>query len=332
MSGWGKLGQALAGVSDADRADIEARTVNALANRDANVARARLAMSKARADSRLGSRLTEIGIENGEAMADLERAGVNYNQLTSGMGNRQEQGFRENAVARAAAGDWAGGNAQMLGVASGPVALPSVQGGMLLGNRLVPGGGEVSVTPVGAAQIGADNARAQASLIRANRAPATSSSKSAAGSKLTEIEKLRLKSALAPITAKKEMVLEKMSQGGRAAEGAEAALKELEAAEQAVFERFEGGGPALGERLTPEEPDDGVPVVEPGFASAETWYQDPRTGKQHVAPAERSSRIRQVGGKPVVAVTSPTEAKAAWAKLAPGAGLQLPNGTIRWKE
>ena len=104
MSGWGKLGQALAGVSDADRADIEAKTVNALANRDANVARARLAMSKARADSRLGSRLTEIGIENGEAMADLERAGVNYNQLTSGMGNRQEQGFRENAVARAAAG------------------------------------------------------------------------------------------------------------------------------------------------------------------------------------------------------------------------------------
>jgi hypothetical protein len=332
MSGWSKLGQAIAGVSDADRADIEAKTINALANRDANVARARLAMSKARADSRLGDRFAEIGIESPEAMADLERAGVNYSTLTGGMKNRQEMGFRDAGVARAVAGDWGGANAQMLGVASGPVEIPKVSGGMLLGNRLLPGGGDVSVTPVGAAQINADNARAQASLIRANRVPTSSGGRASAGVKLTEIDKLRLKSALAPITAQKEMVLEKMSQGGRASVGAEDELKALEAAEQAVFDRFDGGGAALGERLVPLEPDDGVPVVEAGFATPETWYQDPDTGKQKMVPAARSARVQQVGGKPVVRVNSPTEAKAAWAKLAPGAGLQLPNGTIRWKE
>jgi hypothetical protein len=337
MSGWGKLGQALAGVSDADRADIEAKTINALANRDANVARARLAMSKARADSRLGDRFAEIGIDNAEAMADLERAGVNYNTLTGGMKNRQEMGFRDAGVARAVAGDWGGANAQMLGVASGPVEIPKVSGGMLLGNRLLPGGGDVSVTPVGAAQINADNARAQASLINANRPRASGGEgRGAAAPKLTEIDKLRLKSALAPITARKEMILERMSQGGRASVGAEEELKELEAAEQAVFDRFDGGGAALGERLVPMEPDDGVPVVEPGFATPETWYQDPSTGKQKMVPTPAAapawrSRIQKVNGKPVVTVNSPVEAKAAWAKLQPGDGLKLPNGTIKWK-
>lgn len=282
MSGWSKLGQALGGVSDADRADIQAKTMNALANRDANVARAQIAMSKARADGRLGARFGELGLENGEALADLERAGVNYNTLTNGIGNVQEQGFRRAAVDAATAGNWGAGNAQMLGVASGPVEIPKIDGGMLLSNRLVPGGGDVSVTPVGAAQIGADNARGQAALINANRPRASGGGgRSASAPKLSEIDKLRLKSALAPIAVKKQALLDRISQGGRASEGAEAELEVVLQAEQAVFNQFDGGGPVtLGDSIAPpstlEQPmsDETYYVAEDG-----TQVQVPRQGK-----------------------------------------------------
>lgn len=75
--------------------------------------------------------------------------------------------------------------------------------------------------------------------------------------------------------------------------------------------------------------DDGIPVVDNGrglgdVVAGETFYQAP-DGQQ------RNTRITQVEGRPVVSVSTPEEAKAAWAKLQPGAGLKLPNGTIRWK-
>ena len=47
-NGGAKLGEALAGTSGARRADIEAKTINALANRDQNVADARMKMERAR--------------------------------------------------------------------------------------------------------------------------------------------------------------------------------------------------------------------------------------------------------------------------------------------
>lgn len=50
------------------------------------------------------------------------------------------------------------------------------------------------------------------------------------------------------------------------------------------------------------------------------------------AGAKRSSRIEQIGGRPVVRVSSAAEAKAAWGALAPGGGLMFPNGTVRYKE
>ena len=48
-------------------------------------------------------------------------------------------------------------------------------------------------------------------------------------------------------------------------------------------------------------------------------------------PKLRSQRIQQINGKPVVSVSNPAEAKAAWNALNPGGGLMLPNGTIKWK-
>lgn len=331
MSGWSKIGSALAGVSDADRADIQAKTMNALAHRDANVARARQEMMKARAQSGLGARFGEMGLENPEALADVAISGVNYNTLTRGMGNRQEQGFRQAAVD---APDWESANRQLMGVANGPVALPSVQGGMLLSNRLVPGGGTAVVTPVGQAQIGADNARGQAAMIRAERGPASRASgggRAPAAVKISEVDRYKLKG-----------IQEKMKdatyalEAGRGADKAAAqdALALLAQQEAAILGKYEDSAPLSG-RLAPEPStlEEPLPALD-----GDTWYQDPETGEQRKVPATgapaaaRNARVSQVNGRPVVAVTSPTEAKAAWAKLAPGAGLQLPNGTIRWKE
>ena len=47
-NGWARLGEALAGVTPAKRADIEAKTVGALAQRDRSVAQARMEMEKAK--------------------------------------------------------------------------------------------------------------------------------------------------------------------------------------------------------------------------------------------------------------------------------------------
>ena len=332
MSGWSKLGSALAGVSDADRADIQAKTMNALAQRDANVARARQEMMKARAQSGLGARFGELGMEHPEALADVAISGVNYNTLTGGLGKQQEQDFRRAAVEAAVRGDYGGSNAQLLGVANGPVALPSVQGGMLLSNRLVPGGGTAVVTPVGQAQIGADNARGQAAMIRAERGPASRASgggRAPAAVKISEVDKYKLKS-----------IQEKMKdatyalEAGRGADkvAAQDALDALMTQEAAILGKYDDSAPLSG-RLAPEPStaEEPMPAMD-----GDTWYNDPQTGEQRkvpgAPPAARNARVTQVQGRPVVSVTSPTEAKAAWAKLAPGAGLKLPNGTIRWKE
>lgn len=332
MSGWSKLGSALAGVSDADRADIQAKTMNALAQRDANVARARQEMMKARAQSGLGARFGELGMEHPEALADVAISGINYNTLKGGLAKQQEQDFRRAAVDAATRGDYGASNAQLMGVANGPVALPSVQGGMLLPNRLIPGGGTATVTPVGQAKIGADNARAKATMIRAERGPASRASgggRAPAAVKISEADKYKLKG-----------IQEKMKnatyalEAGRGADkvAAQDALDLLTKQEAAILGKYEES-PSLGGRFeqepsTAEEP---LPALD-----GDTWYQDPQTGKQRKVPAQPESqawrsRIQKVNGKPVVTVNSPTEAKAAWAKLQPGDGLKLPNGTIKWK-
>ena len=333
MSGWSKLGSALAGVSDADRADIQAKTINALAQRDANVARARQEMMKSRAMSGLGSHFRDVGYANPEAMAGASIAGVNPNIVMGGLAKQQEQDFRRAAVDAATRGDYGASNAQLMGVANGPVALPSVQGGMLLSNRLVPGGGTAVVTPVGQAQIGADNARGQAAMIRAERGPASRASgggRAPAAVKISEVDKYKLKG-----------IQEKMKdatyalEAGRGADKAAAqdALALLAQQEAAILGKYEDSAPSLGGRFEQEPSTSEQPMPD-----GDTWYNDPQTGEQRKVPATgapaaaRNARVSQVNGRPVVSVTSPTEAKAAWAKLAKGAGLQLPNGTIRWKE
>lgn len=303
-NGWARLGEALAGVTPAKRADIEARTMGQLAQRDRSVAQARDAMAKSEALASLGSYFADL--DDPENLAGIARSGVNINTLYGGVGKRQEQGFRQAAVDAALGGDFGASNAHLMGVARGPVEIPKVSGNMLLSNRLIPGGGDVTVTPIGQSQIRANDARAQASIINANKPRAAGGGRSGAAPKMSEIDKLRLQSELKALEPQLQAALDEVArnQGATAGPGvrklaeAQARVAEIQAAQQAIFDKYEGGMAAPVEMdTTPNEPDDGIPVVDSGRSlgdvmTSDIQYQAPGGGQRTLPPDPAALRQR----------------------------------------
>ena len=305
-NGWARLGEALAGVTPAKRADIEARTMGQLAQRDRSVAQARDAMAKSEALASLGSYFADIGIENPEAAAGIGRSGINLNTLTSGMGKVQEQRFRQAARDAAVEGDHGRANNELWGIAPGPIEIPKVTGGMLLSNRLIPGGGDVTVTPIGQSQIRANDARAQASIINANKPRAAGGGRSGAAPKLSEIEKMRLQAELKALEPQLQAALDEVArnQGATAGPGvrkladAQARVEAIQAQQQAIFDKYEGRVEAPVEMdTTPNEPDDGIPVVDSGRSlgdvmTSDIQYQAPGGGQRTLPPDPAALRQR----------------------------------------
>lgn len=311
-NGWARLGEALAGVTPAKRADIEAKTMGALAQRDRSVAQARMEMEKAKHFSQdsLGQYFIDIGSDDpvaaARAQAGVALSGVNYNGLQSGLADRQKMGFRQGAVDSATAGDFGGANAQLFGVASGPVDIPKVSGNMLLSNRLIPGGGDVTVTPIGQSQIRANDARAQASIINANKPRAAGGGRSGAAPKMSEIEKMRLQAELKALEPQLQAALDEVArnQGATAGPGvrkladAQARVEAIQAQQQAIFDKYEGGMPEPVEvDTTPNEPDDGIPVVDSGRSlgdvmTSDIQYQAPGGGQRTLPPDPAALRQR----------------------------------------
>ena len=335
-NGWGALGEMLAGTSPARRQEIELKTIQALASRDRAMAGARMDIEKARHFNREALSRALLDPSNPENMATimLSGTGSDYSNTQMGLGRAQEQRFRRAARDAAVAGNQQLAVSEQFGLANAPVKIADIDGGMVL-NPYKEGGGNMSVTPVGQSQIGANNARAQASLITANRPRASGGGGSA---KLGEIPKMRMQAELAPINAQIAQTSEVMARNEPGMKGATPSIyaqaaermAKLQAAQDAVFSKYEGGGVSdalLPPPSTAEQPMEAEPVM-----SGPTWYNDPETGEQRMADQPRSSRIEQVNGKSVVSVGTAGEAKAAWAKLAKGAGLKFPNGTIRWKD
>lgn len=281
-NGWERLGDALAGTSGARRADIEAKTVNALANRDQNVADARMKMERARhaTQDSIGSYFLDLASDDPQkvarAKAGIALSGINYNTLEGGLARRQAQGFRQGAVDAAEAGDWALANARLSGVASGPVEIPKVSGNMLLSNRLIPGGGEMSVTPVGQSQIDADRARGEAALIHANRPTATGGGRAGAAPKLSEVQKMRLNAELAALKPRMEAALDEIARNQGATVGpgvrklaeAQEALRALQAEQDAIFTKYENAVGAPGASVgLPARPNEVNGVAVPAGSS-----------------------------------------------------------------
>jgi len=173
-NGWGDLGAALLGNGQG--------TTQAYQKGQENAARLGLLLANAQkaTDERMAAdnrqaKISAAGYapEQADLLANLFAGGIDPRQLSGYAGDVQEQGFRGNSVASALAGDWGGANANLMGVANGPVDLASVQGQNLINNRLLPGGGGISTTEQGQAGIGADKARAVASYASANSSNAS---------------------------------------------------------------------------------------------------------------------------------------------------------------
>ena len=261
-NGWAKLGEALAGVSPEKRAQIENQTINALATRDANIARTKQAIMKTRELEGLGNSFRDFGIDNPEAAANISRAGVNPRLITGAQGDLQEQRFRQQAVDAYGTGGAAAANQYRAGLGTSMIDVTDIKSGHAYNPTVAPTSQNIVITPVGQAAIGADNARGQAALIRANKPAASrSGGGSTAAPKLSDIDKLRLKSATAAIEVKREALLDRIAAGDSKAT---AELDALQAEEEAIFSRFEGGG-GLGSSLAPER---GL-----GDMGGDTWYQ-----------------------------------------------------------
>lgn len=109
----------------------------------------------------LGDALAGMGYERdvADGMATIGRAGIDPRHFTGAGGHLQEQSARAAAQQAALAGDWNAANAHAMTWANGPQALAGVQGNMLIGNRLVEGGGNVAPTVIGNSIIGLNQQR-----------------------------------------------------------------------------------------------------------------------------------------------------------------------------
>lgn len=96
----------------------------------------------------------------GVSPAEFHAAMVNPTNILGEVAQARETGWRQAAVDAALGDDWTAANANLMGVASGPQALATVQGQNLIGNRFREGGGEVTTTEQGLASIEADRALA----------------------------------------------------------------------------------------------------------------------------------------------------------------------------
>lgn len=163
-NGWADLGRALAGGSDTTEA--YQRGVAQQAEVERLVAEARI--KKSEIDSRMRAPGALVALGAPADLATLAFAGIDPTKISGYTGQMQEQGFRGGAVARALAGDFDGANAYLTGVASGPQALATVEGQNLINNRFLAGGGGISTTEQGQANIRQSNASAASSYATAD--------------------------------------------------------------------------------------------------------------------------------------------------------------------
>lgn len=108
----------------------------------------------------------DLGISDAEARL-LAAGGGNAQQMLGGLGAARQQGFRQAAAESAALGDVQGANAQLFGVANGPVQVTGISDGVAYNRLAAPGEADLTVTPLGEATIRQRDASANASHARA---------------------------------------------------------------------------------------------------------------------------------------------------------------------
>lgn len=118
----------------------------------------------------LGDAATNAGLTPEQAMAYQilgQAGGGNAQQLISGLGDLARQGYSADARTAAVGGDLAGANANLFGLAKGPVDLTQITGDVAF-NPLATPDQEFRATPVGLGDIALKDAQAGASRASAS--------------------------------------------------------------------------------------------------------------------------------------------------------------------
>lgn len=210
-NGWDRLGESLAGLSDEKRADIQNKTMAQLAARDSAMANAWTKMDEARYRGGVEDDYAALADaaatdeDRARAIARVQRGGFNPNTGAGALGKLFEQSVRRQAQEAALAGDMGAANANLFGIASGPQELAKIQGDTVIGNRFVPGGDIRGPTEIGEARIGRLGTQmgADRALAAQRMQPRSSGGggRAPAAQKLSEIDKMRLTTALKPLQA-----------------------------------------------------------------------------------------------------------------------------------
>jgi hypothetical protein len=263
---WGPVGAQLAQMQQG-HGDVTERRLGELAALD-------LKLQKAMGRRDIGTQLTGAGYSPEEAALGAAliqgEAGTQFAGMERGLSSQQQRGFRQGAVDAYGTGGAEAANQYRAGLGTQMIDATKITQGQAYNPTVAPTSQDIVITDIGQSVIGKNQALGDAATIRANRPPASrASGRSTAAPKLSEIDKLRLKSAMAGIEAEEEVVLDKIANGD---ESAKVRLAELQAAKEEVFTRFEGGN-----SMSPD-----VPEADIGDAVSrdETWYQDPETGRQ----------------------------------------------------
>lgn len=285
--------------------------------------------------------------------------GSDYSGATSGNLHQQEYETRAAALKAALAGDLNTANANLFGVANGPVDLAKIEDHTVL-NPTVVGGGNLQTNAVGQAVIGATNALAG----QRNAAANLSNVKAAAGG-----FKPSATGAGKPVpftTPQQGSLVKAFSHSDGTYDNAdENEFDQWRMKQAAIDPRYNNGEFALAAYKAGESADmedqhtlvavirdreaQGLPPLSP-TQKRDLIQQFRRTGKMsvpvsldEVSPVNLTEAIKGVAYAPPsmpakqealakpVHVTTPAEAKAAWASLPSGASLVFPNGTVKIK-
>jgi hypothetical protein len=313
------------GSRGAVRQDAERRAVGTADQ----MLRAQIRADELRSREGLGDALTALGVENGESLGTVMRGGFgNFQQGTAGLGNLADLALLNRGEELAANPSDVDELNRIIALrAKKPLARTQISGNTAFDPYAAPSAEGLISTPLGDSMI-LEN---QASAAKSGRV----SGSTRAPERFSQPTQGSLKNAFGKDgkldQSRYNLFLRWRQDNPEIRNGEEALQTFVNGAD--VFTINEHGSWRPNPNRYSPGPDDGVPVVgeERGLGdvmAGDTFYQG-ADGQQVKA---RSPRISQVGGRPVVSVDTPEEAKAAWARLAKGAGIRLPNGTIKFKE
>lgn len=172
-NGWAALGDILSGGTRRRAQAAGAAEVRARAGLEDLMAAARIKQQEAIARDRLADSYRAMGVANPEAAAGVSLSGVNFKDLTGGLGDMADQALESEAAAAARAGDVDAVNRINAVRAKNLIERTKIESGMAYDPYAAPAAQTIVTTPLGDAMIGekrsaaAQNA-AQAESARAN--------------------------------------------------------------------------------------------------------------------------------------------------------------------